>query len=202
MNSPTNNFKLSIPYTSIDNNDILDYDYPLDSGIDIFARLSTANRKIFNPDSIEAAGDDFSGVWMDSTNLSCVIHPGCGACISTGLRFNLKALETLYLPAIVKGELVLIEHRVGLQIRTTSDQAFRLRMVVANSPGTIDQSYQSELKVLVWNTDKKKLLIIKDGDRLAQLVVELVPRVDFILRQNAEEEDRGLKGFGSRGAQP
>lgn len=192
---------LTIPYSYVGDTDILEYAYPLDSGVDVFAHL-TLEDGTFNPLSVEPAGKEDSKVWVDSSNLSFVLFPGGCACVGTGLTFDLNALGVIQLPAVVDGKEILIDHRLGLQVRTPSGRAFKVRMVVANSPGTIDQKYQNELKVLVWNTSVEETLVIKHGDKIAQIVAELVPHVNYEYQKSLtldvkSDMDRGTKGFGS-----
>ena len=74
-------------------------------------------------------------------------------------------------------------------------------ITVLNSPGTIDSDYRGELKVLLLNTGNTTF-VIEHGARIAQLVIQAVPRVELI---DLEDEDlpptaRGEGGFGSTGS--
>lgn len=84
------------------------------------------------------------------------------------------------------------------QIRPRSGLA-KLGITVANSPGTIDSNYRGDLVVLlVNNTDG--LHTIKNGDRIAQLLIKAVPVVDLVEVEDFEDwTSRGEDGFGSSG---
>ena len=71
-----------------------------------------------------------------------------------------------------------------------------------NTPGTIDSDYRGELKVVLLNTGNTTF-IVEHGDRIAQLVIAPVPRVEFILLEENQElpaTERGAGGFGSTGS--
>lgn len=86
-----------------------------------------------------------------------------------------------------------------MQIRPRSGLAVK-GLTVVNSPGTIDQGYRGELKVILANLGYWPI-DIKKGDRIAQAVVKEVPKV--IIKEvesfTSEETARGESGFGSTG---
>ena len=108
-----------------------------------------------------------------------IIDPGEKALISTGLSI-----------AIPKGYEVQISPRSGL--------AAKKNITVLNTPGTIDADYRGEIKVILINLGKEKF-IIKNGERIAQMVV--CPVVQAYLEEVNEltNTDRGSGGFGSTG---
>lgn len=87
-----------------------------------------------------------------------------------------------------------------MQIRSRSGMAANYGGFVLNSPGTIDQGYRGELKVVLMNLGDKNIYI-NAGDRIAQAVVKEVPKV--IIKEvesfTSEETARGEGGFGSTG---
>lgn len=87
---------------------------------------------------------------------------------------------------------------VGLegQIRARSGLAAQ-RILIPNSPGTIDADYRGEIKVLLLNVGADKFFIA--GDRIAQLVITRVPEVSFVEGVVKNDTERGSGGFGSTG---
>ena len=70
--------------------------------------------------------------------------------------------------------------------------------MVLNSPGTIDADYRGEIGVILMNFGNE-LFVIRRGDRIAQLVVSRVERVQLIEEGKLSETERGEGGFGSTG---
>ncbi|VAX31179.1 Deoxyuridine 5'-triphosphate nucleotidohydrolase [hydrothermal vent metagenome] len=64
--------------------------------------------------------------------------------------------------------------------------------------GVIDSGYRGEIKVLLFNHSDQDYAI-KQGDRVAQLIVQKFEKVDFIPVDSLEETARGGNGFGSTG---
>ena len=85
------------------------------------------------------------------------------------------------------------------QIRPRSGLAFKKGLTVLNSPGTIDSDYRGEIEVILVNLSPENI-IIKDGDRIAQLVVSAVCRVSLEETDDLSVTGRGSGGFGSTGA--
>src|SRR5690606_19605823 len=75
------------------------------------------------------------------------------------------------------------------QVRPRSGLAARHGVTVLNAPGTIDADYRGEVKVM----------LIRHGDRIAQLVVAPVSAVTFLEQESLDETERGDKGHGSTG---
>ena len=104
-----------------------------------------------------------------------VLAPGERKLVGTGLAINL--------PASTEG-----------QIRPRSGLAFKHGITVLNSPGTIDEDYKGELKVLLYNAGDSTFSVEK-GDRIAQLVVSPVFKLTGYTLDNTRED----QGFGSTG---
>ncbi len=68
-----------------------------------------------------------------------------------------------------------------------------------NSPGLVDSGYRGELKVLLINTDPVEPFEIARGERIAQLVVQRVERVNFVEVDELNDSERGSGGFGHTG---
>ena len=87
------------------------------------------------------------------------------------------------------------------QIRPRSGLALNHRIIIPNSPGTIDSDYRGEVKVLLLNMGEDPFTL-SFGDRIAQMVFAPVARVNFEDVRKLEEIDktqRGSGGFGSTG---
>lgn len=86
------------------------------------------------------------------------------------------------------------------QIRPRSGLALQYGVTLLNSPGTIDSDYRGEIKVLLINHGDKPF-IIECGDRIAQLVIQSVIRVNLELETGTlESTKRGAGGFGHTGS--
>jgi len=84
------------------------------------------------------------------------------------------------------------------QIRPRSGLAFRLGITCLNTPGTIDADYRGEIKVLLINMDAQAQ-VIQPGERIAQMVIQKVEKINWIQVENLENTKRSEGGFGSTG---
>jgi len=87
------------------------------------------------------------------------------------------------------------------QVRPRSGLSFKRGITVVNAPGTIDEDYRGEVKVLLVNLSGEAQ-VIEPGDRIAQLVVAPVTRVEVAEVISADAlgaTERGSGGFGSTG---
>ncbi len=84
------------------------------------------------------------------------------------------------------------------QVRPRSGLAARHGIGMVNAPGTIDHDYRGEVGVLLVNLGAEPFQV-RRGDRIAQLVVAPVVRVEVRLVEALSETDRGGGGFGSTG---
>ncbi len=84
------------------------------------------------------------------------------------------------------------------QVRPRSGLAAKHGITVTNAPGTIDEDYRGEVKVLLINLGDAPYEI-QPGERIAQLVVAPVTRVRVEKARSLEETARGDGGFGSTG---
>jgi dUTP pyrophosphatase len=84
------------------------------------------------------------------------------------------------------------------QVRPRSGLAINSGLTVLNSPGTIDSDYRGDLDIILINLGEKNV-IIKDGQRIAQLVIAPVSRAVITEADTLEETKRGSGGFGSTG---
>ena len=103
--------------------------------------------------------------------------------------------------AIPTGIAIALPPRHEGQVRPRSGLAIKHGVTVANAPGTIDEDYRGEVKVLLVNLGREAH-VIAPGDRIAQLVVAPVTRVSVQVVSDAAElgsTQRGSGGFGSTG---
>jgi dUTP pyrophosphatase len=88
-----------------------------------------------------------------------------------------------------------------IQIRSKSGLALNQGLFVLNSPGTVDQGYTGEIKVILFNTNNEEFKITK-GMKVAQAVLCPVvcgKWIDIVKVSEVENKDRSDKGFGSTG---
>lgn len=84
------------------------------------------------------------------------------------------------------------------QIRPRSGLAYKKGLTVLNSPGTIDADYRGEIGVILINLSEEPY-IIKDGERIAQMVIAPYTRAELINVEVLSSTERGSGGFGSTG---
>ena len=85
-----------------------------------------------------------------------------------------------------------------IQIRPRSGLAAKNNISVLNTPGTIDSDYRGEIKIILFNHGSDEFLI-NNGDRIAQIVLMPVHKIDFEEVDNLPDTVRGEGGFGSTG---
>jgi dUTP pyrophosphatase len=107
------------------------------------------------------------------------IQPGKSEIIPTGLSLS-------------------IPKNYEIQIRPRSGLAAKNQISVLNTPGTIDEDYRGEIKVILINLGEKKFKIEK-GLRIAQMVLCPVIKAELEEVDELDETKRGSGGFGSTG---
>jgi len=85
-----------------------------------------------------------------------------------------------------------------LQIRPRSGLATKSHITVLNTPGTIDSDYRGEIKVILFNHGKDEFLI-NNKDRIAQMILVPVIKMELEETDNLPNTVRGEGGFGSTG---
>ena len=85
-----------------------------------------------------------------------------------------------------------------IQIRPRSGLAIKKGITVLNTPGTIDSDYRGELKVVLINLSEDKFTV-KNGERIAQMVICPIEQVSVEEVEELPETGRGTGGFGSTG---
>lgn len=84
------------------------------------------------------------------------------------------------------------------QIRPRSGLAIKRGIGILNSPGTIDSDYRGEIGIIIINCSKAEF-IIKNGDRIAQMVITKYEKVKWLEVKDISPSARGIGGFGHTG---
>lgn len=116
-------------------------------------------------------------------NIDMVIHPRQTKLIPTGLYVG-------------------IPEGYEIQVRPRSGMSLKTNLRVANAPGTVDAGYFGEVCVIADNTHGTDEIYIKTGERIAQIVLQEVPCIEWVVvgsREELGESERGEAGFGSTG---
>ena len=128
-------------------------------------------------------------------------HYSTPASAGMDLRANLEE-EIILKPmerTIVKTGLF-IELPIGFeaQVRPRSGLAIKNGITVLNSPGTIDADYRGEIGVVLVNLSQENFTI-KNGERIAQMVIAKHEKAEWQEVEDLAESERGAGGFGSTG---
>ena len=99
---------------------------------------------------------------------------------------------------IPTGLAVAIPKNFEIQIRPRSGLAAKNNISVLNTPGTIDSDYRGEIKVILFNHGNKEF-IINSNDRIAQMILTPVVKMELEETETLPETIRGEGGFGSTG---
>ena len=110
---------------------------------------------------------------------SIKIKPGSSALIPTGIS-------------------IAFPEEFEVQIRPRSGLAAKQSIGVLNTPGTIDSDYRGELKVIIFNHGKNEFIVNCD-DRIAQIVLTPILKIEFEEVSELPKTIRGTGGFGSTG---
>ena len=111
---------------------------------------------------------------------AATLRPGSWASVPTGL--------VIAIPPGYEG-----------QLRPRSGLAQKFGVTLLNSPGTIDPGYRGEVRVLMINHGNREYTV-RQGDRVAQLVVASYRLVEWVVEEELSSTDRGHSGFGSTGS--
>ena len=85
-----------------------------------------------------------------------------------------------------------------VQIRPRSGLAAKNSITVLNTPGTIDSDYRGEIKVILFNHSNEEF-IVDNKDRIAQMILTPVIKMELEEANNLPDSIRGKSGFGSTG---
>ena len=124
-------------------------------------------------------------------------HPGdAGADLCAAADTTLAPGERSLVPTGVA--LASPDGWVGL-VHPRSGLAARHGITIVNAPGTVDAGYRGEILVNLVNLDPSEAFTVRRGDRIAQLVVQQVARVEFTEVDSLEDTSRGDTGHGASG---
>ena len=93
---------------------------------------------------------------------------------------------------------VALHENYEIQIRPRSGLAAKNNITVLNTPGTIDSDYRGEIKVIIYNHGNNNF-VINNGDRIAQMVLSPIIRMELEEVKDLPKTIRGEGGFGSTG---
>ena len=96
------------------------------------------------------------------------------------------------------GFAVAIPRGFEAQIRPRSGLAVKQGIGLINSPGTIDADYRGEVRIILINLSDENF-VIKDGDRICQMVITKHEKAEWINVDSLDETERGKGGFGHTG---
>ena len=108
---------------------------------------------------------------------------------------ELKPGESCLVPT---GLSVAFPEEYEIQIRPRSGLAVKNSISVLNTPGTIDSDYRGEIKVILFNHSNENFKI-NNNDRIAQMILTPVIKMDLEETNELPESIRGEGGFGSTG---
>ena len=99
---------------------------------------------------------------------------------------------------IPTGISVAVSNDLEIQIRPRSGLAAKSNITVLNTPGTIDSDYRGEIKIILFNHGKENF-IVNNKDRVAQMILAPIVKIEFEEVDELPETIRGSGGFGSTG---
>ena len=108
---------------------------------------------------------------------------------------KIKAQKSALIPT---GISVAIPRDTEIQIRPRSGLAAKSNISVLNTPGTIDSDYRGEIKIILFNHGNKEF-VINNKDRIAQMILSPVHKIDLEEVEILPDSIRGKGGFGSTG---
>ena len=117
------------------------------------------------------------------------------------LRSNIKtdiSLKPNQRAIVPTGIFIALPKGYEAQVRSRSGLAAKYGVTVLNSPGTIDADYRGEIGVILINFSENDF-IIKNGDRIAQIVIAKHERAIWEECNDLSKTKRGSGGFGSTG---
>tara|TARA_B100001175_G_scaffold153398_1_gene130005 strand:+ start:521 stop:958 length:438 start_codon:yes stop_codon:yes gene_type:complete len=115
------------------------------------------------------------------------------ACVESSIKIKPNTVEL-----IPTGLSIAIPEELEIQIRPRSGLAAKSSISVLNTPGTIDSDYRGELKIILFNHGNKDF-IVNNNDRVAQMVLTPVIKMELEEVDQLPETIRGSGGFGSTG---
>jgi dUTP pyrophosphatase len=125
-------------------------------------------------------------------------YPGdAGLDLRAAGEYVLKPQERASIPT---GLSIAIPEGYAGFVQPRSGMAARCGLSLVNTPGLIDSQYRGELIVIAVNLDATEPIVIRKGDRIAQLVILPIPQVTLREVDTLDETVRNEQGFGSSGS--
>ncbi|MBA3005275.1 MAG: dUTP diphosphatase [Proteobacteria bacterium] len=141
--------------------------------------------------------------WIDPEQNSDLELPRYHSALAAGLDVSAAVCTPVVLnpgriDLLPSGFSVAIPEGYELQVRPRSGMAIRHGVTVVNSPGTIDADYRGEVRIGLINLGQEPFIIHR-GDRIAQLVLAPVLRLQFEVVERLDTTSRADGGFGHTG---
>ena len=157
------------------------YETPSSAGMDVRANFDNIVEKFLFNTTIKEHENVRIDVNGETHHLieSITINPGGRALIPTGLR-------------------VAIPEGYEIQVRPRSGLALKNGITLLNTPGTIDADYRGDIGVIVINHGTEPFTIMA-GDRIGQIILNKIERIEWKEVDNLPDTIRGEGGFGSTG---
>lgn len=157
------------------------YETPSSAGMDVRANFDNIVEKFLFNTTIKENENAYINVKGETRHIveSITINPGGRALIPTGLR-------------------VAIPEGYEIQVRPRSGLALKNGITLLNTPGTIDADYRGDIGVIVINHGTEPFTIMA-GDRIGQIVLNKIERIEWKEVNNLPDTIRGEGGFGSTG---
>ncbi|MCE2503901.1 MAG: dUTP diphosphatase [Chlorobi bacterium] len=100
--------------------------------------------------------------------------------------------------SVPTGIAIALPHKFECQVRPRSGLAMRHGISMVNNPGTVDEDYRGEIRVLLINHGNEPFTIER-GERIAQIVITRYEKISWEQIEELPESTRGEGGFGSTG---
>jgi len=136
--------------------------------------------------TLGSAGVDVKAYITHETN-NCILDNNYAYKLKPGQR---TMVHTGLYMSIPVGYVIKVHARSGL--------AYKKGLMITNGVGVIDSDYRGECNLLVYNSSNKDI-IIKNGDRIGQFVLQEYSRIQFNKVDKLDETERGTGGFGHTG---
>jgi len=107
-------------------------------------------------------------------------------------------MEPMQRVMVPTGLFIELPENTEAQVRPRSGLAIKQGITCLNSPGTVDADYRGEIKVVLINLSGE-VQVIQPGDRIAQMVIKQVEKIEWVLVEEINNTHRGTGGFGSTG---
>jgi dUTP pyrophosphatase len=129
--------------------------------------------------------------------------PAYGTALSAGMDLRANIDKDIILNPgerrlIPTGLFIALPLGYEAQIRPRSGLALKHGISLVNTPGTIDADYRGEIGVIMINHSQEPF-IIKDGERICQMVINKYETIEWINSDSLDETERGAGGFGHTG---